>query len=362
MKFVILSCNTGQGHNSVADAINEELLLNSETSRVLDAFSFISQRFSSLIAKSHSAIYRHLPKAFDKGYRFCENNPSVFEERSIVSRCLKKGAEDLSHEIADADVVISTHPLASLILAEAKRQCSYSFKTAFVATDYTCAPSVSESKMDIYFVPRGLKGEFADNGITSVVESGIPVRREFFSKNTNARRELGIPESTTHVLVMCGSMGCGPIEELAEMLADTLGEEHIVSIVCGSNNKLYKSLSDKFSEHKSFRIYSFTDKVSDLLSSADLFVTKPGGISTSESMAMAVPMALINTVAGCEEHNKNYFVSRNCAVSAEDIGVLFDSIVSLLSSPERLGEMSANLAAIAPLNPQGLIYEALKRM
>jgi processive 1,2-diacylglycerol beta-glucosyltransferase len=119
---------------------------------------------------------------------------------------------------------------------------------------------------------------------------------------------------------MGGSMGCGPIETLAEELSAALPGDAEVSVMCGTNKKLAASLEEKALPH--VRVVRFTREMPRWLAAADLFLTKPGGLSISESGTAGTPMLFLDTVGGCESHNREFFVSHGwaeCAGTAEEM-------------------------------------------
>ena len=95
--------------------------------------------------------------------------------------------------------------------------------------------------------------------------------------------------------------------------------------------------------------------------SADLFLTKPGGLSTTEAAACGLPMVLMDTVAGCEGHNLDFFLSRGAAVTADTPKALADLAMSLLATPERLRRMSRAIRPTAGQTPARQIYTTLHR-
>ena len=86
MHTLILSCNTGEGHNSCAKAIQTEYAAHGESCEIVDALQFISKRASRFICDWHTRIYRHAPKLYRAGYRSVENRTSVFREGTTVPR------------------------------------------------------------------------------------------------------------------------------------------------------------------------------------------------------------------------------------------------------------------------------------
>lgn len=368
MRTLILSCNTGEGHNSCADAIREVYAANGEVCHVKDALSFISKRASYFIAGWHTRIYRYAPKLFDIGYRGAEKKTTLFQEDTTVYRYLTSGAERLYRYILDGayDNVICTHVFPALAVTAMLEHHPMALKTSFVATDYTCSPSVEESDLGYYFIPDiSLADEFAACGIPRerLVPCGIPVRQEFYhSLNKNAAKEvLGIPEGHQHLLLMCGSIGCGPIKELAEELSLRLSADQELTVVCGANEELLAKLQKRFDKARNIHIYGMVHNVPLLMHSADLFLTKPGGLSTSEAAACGTPMVLIDTVAGCEAHNLDFFVKSGNAVTADTPKLLADTAMALLADPKRLQLMAAACRSSSQGTPAEIIRSLLRR-
>ena len=155
MKVLILSCNTGEGHNSCAAALEEECRNQNIPCDTEDALRFISPEVSRFISNWHVRIYRHAPGLFRVGYRAAEDHPAQFHEGSALYRYLTQGAEKLCGFIAGSgyDTVICTHTFAALMVSEVVKTHLPNLKTCFIATDYTCSPSVKDSSLDRYFIP-----------------------------------------------------------------------------------------------------------------------------------------------------------------------------------------------------------------
>lgn len=348
MRTLILSCNTGEGHNSCAKAIQEAYLAQGEYCEIVEALQFISRHASRFIADWHSCIYRHAPKLYGAGYRNVENRTSLFREGTTVYRYLTSGSERLYRFICagDYDAVICTHVFPALAMTAMLERHPMPLLTGFVATDYTCSPSVEDSALDYYFIPdETLKDEFAACGVPreKLVASGIPVKPAFYHAvdKSAAKAELGIPANHQHILMMCGSIGCGPIRELAEELAIRLTPEQELTVVCGANEELCGKLQKHFTGNRQLHIHGMVHNVPQLMHSADIFLTKPGGLSTTEAAACDLPMVLMDTVAGCEGHNLDFFLGRGGAVTSRTPKLLADTAMALLADPERLEKMSA---------------------
>lgn len=368
MRTLILSCNTGEGHNSCAKAIQETYAAHGETCDIVDALQFISKRVSQFISDWHSRIYRHAPKLYKAGYHTAEERTSVFREGTTVYRYLTSGSEKLYHFILDGgyDNIICTHVFPALALTAMLKHHPVPLVTSFVSTDYTCSPSVENSELDYYFIPDiSLTEEFTQCGVPreKLIDSGMPVKQAFYqdTDKATAKVELGLPADHQHLLVMCGSIGCGPIKELTEDLLIRLTSEQELTIVCGANEELFAKLEKHFARDPHIHIHGMVDYVPLLIHSADLFLTKPGGLSTSEAAACGVPMLLMDTVAGCEGHNLDFFLRQGIAVTADSPKHLADLAAALLADPERLQEMSRAAKQRKGDTPSETIYAFLHR-
>lgn len=364
MKAIILTCNTGGGHNSASAALKEVLDKHGVECEIADSLSFLSERTSRFISNWHSRIYRYMPKAFTKGYSFSEDHPGVFEEKSPIYKFIASGGDRLYDHIVSGgfDTVICCHVFSSLIIADILKRRGLDAHLSFVSTDYTCSPSTA-STLDMYFIPDdSIAGEYEAIGIPSekIFGTGLPVRQRFLTSEDKdmAKEKLGITEKK-HILVMCGSMGCGPMGKITEELLRVVGRDTRVTVICGTNKKLFKKLSRAFNGTENADIKGYTTNVPELMDTADLFLTKPGGISVSESAAKKLPMVFVNAVSGCEEYNLRYYVQRGMAVTAGTPGELAKICGELLSDEERLTEMRENMRRYGKEDPAESIYRLL---
>ena len=367
MRVLILSCNTGEGHNSCAKAIKEVFDAKGETSIIEDSLRFISEKTSRFISWGHVFVYRNLPWLFNWGYGYTERHTDVFKEKNMMYNFFGKGADELYKYIMreNYDTVICTHPFASLMLTETQRRYKLPIKTAFVATDYTCSPSVKDSELDYYFIPSGLlTSDFECPNISTekIVPSGIPIRQMFYNHTdkNEAKGALRIEPNHKHMVMMCGSMGCGPIEKLVCILTEQLQEGFDLTVVCGTNDKLKAQLEEKHGSRKNLHICGFVKDMSALLDSADLFLTKPGGISVTEAATKKLPMVFINAVAGCEDYNSAFYTKLGCAKKSSDANELLRICDSLISDEGSYEAMVASFEHHITKNASECIYNTLK--
>ena len=364
MRVLILSCNTGEGHNSCGKAIQEAFHARNIDCEMEDALRFVSPKFSKVMSWGHTKMYRYAPKLFRSGYQYAEVHTGIFEEQSSIYKMLTSGTEQL-HQFIQAegyDTIICPHVFSALMVTDVLRQYHIKLHTCFVATDYTCSPSCGESKLDAYFIPDStLMDEFASCGVPreKMIASGIPVRKEFFTRGDKAaaRQQIGLRSDCRHLLIMSGSMGCGPIRKLVKLLGDRLSADCHISVICGTNCRLKKRLEQDHADQARIHMYGFRKDISMMMDSADLYLTKPGGISTSEAARKKLPMVFVNAVAGCETYNLRFFVEQGAAATADTPEELAELTLSLLLDSEKLNKMSASFRSADTRSPAEVICD-----
>ena len=366
---MILTCSTGQGHNSCAGAIKEYYENQGTPCEIRDALAFVSPAVSHLICRGHVAMYRHFHGLFQLGYHYSEKHSAMFEPGSGIYHLLTLGTEKIRDCIAAGGYtqVICTHVFASLMMTQVQKTYDLPIHTCLVATDYTCNPGTRESHVDLHFIPDTPLSVFYECPSISddqILSSGIPVRQMFYSRKPKKEAKLacGLPANHLHLLMMCGSMGCGPMEKLTRALSRALKDNMELTVVCGTNHSLRRTLEQKYRDFPNIHILGFVEDMSLVMDSADLYLTKPGGISVTEASVKDLPMVFIDAVAGCEEYNKIYFIKKHGAKTGKTVKEITDICMDLLEKPRKLEKMSRNLQSVAQFNAGQVIYNAMEAL
>ena len=366
MQVLILSSNNGGGHNAVAHALRELFEAHGDVCRMEDCLSFISEDVSDVVSRSHNFVYRHVPRLFASGYRHTMRHPETFNEHHNGRRVLKLGRRNLGRFLQQGkyDVVVCTHVFAAMMLTDACRKYGLRMRTAIVETDYINSPGAHSSDVDWHFIPDiGFKKDLEALGVPGarIVASGIPVRSAFYARQdrADARRALGLPEEGHLLLMMGGSMGAGPVPELAAALAERLAPGDRVCVVCGTNKSLRGSMRAAHGDDERFNILGYTDDIPRMMDAADLLMTKPGGISVTEAAVKRLPMVLVEAVAGCEAYNLNFFIQNGGAATADTPAALADLAVNLLRDGSRRSQMAEALDQIARRNDREIIWRTI---
>ena len=339
MRVLILTCNTGGGHNAVAAALAESFRRLGVSSDTADGLSFISQKASRFVSKWHTRFYRRYPKLYKAGYMSAENDAESNDRDNPVYRYMARGARRLDRAIQDGgyDAVVCVHVIPAMMMTELRRQHETGPVFCFVATDYTCSPTVGGCTPDICVIPHEeLAEEFVSCGIAreTLLAAGIPVRAVFRERGDRAaaRSELALPPEGRHIVLMSGSIGCGPMADIAAELEKRMEQGDFASVLCGSNRQMLYAL-----RRRGFRrveAVGFTNRVHRYMDSADVLVSKPGGISITEAGTRGTPLLLADMVGGCETRNQEFFHAHGWAETCQPEDMA-DAALALLDRPER---------------------------
>lgn len=303
-----------------------------------DGLGFISHATSEVLSRGHSYIYKHIPWLSRHGYNYAESHTAYYGENTPLYKYFTQGGDKLYSYISDGgfDCVICTHVFTAFMITRMLEKHPMNISTCFVATDYTSYPAIEKSGLDRYFVAdESLVSVYANLNIPreKLTASGIPVRGMFYKTvpKNEAKVSVGIDPEHKHLLVMCGSMGCGPMKQVLRELSAKIGKNIDITVVCGNNSELENTLSKQYADQQNIYIKGYVDDMSLLMDSADLYLTKPGGISTSEAAQKKLPMVFIDAVAGVEKYNMKFYIDCGGAVTASTSAELCDLCLSLLA-------------------------------
>lgn len=341
MKVLILSCNTGGGHNAAASALKESLNFYHHEAEVLDLMSLGRKHTSALVGGAYVKLVSVFPAGFGALYQLGEL-VRKFPWKSPVYYANARLGNALADYIDQNhfNAVVTTHLYPAETLTWMKQKGRLTIPCVAVATDYACIPFWEETNCDYYVVPhKDLIPEFASCGIPEekLLPLGIPVRPAFArpASKEDVRRHLGLPENAPLFLVMSGSMGFGKVHLLAHELVSRLENGEQAVIICGNNKKRMRSLRLQFHKNPNVHIIGFTRYVAEYMAAADVLFTKPGGLSSTEAAVRRVPLVHTDPIPGCETKNRAFFVSRGMSVTGAHQKELAEAGISLACDDAR---------------------------
>lgn len=344
MKVLLLSCYTGEGHNSAARAISEELTRRGIENEITDPVAFKSKEAQSFISSFYNNLIKRTPAAFGAIYKI----GALYDATGITSPVYFANslyAEKLNEYIKEKDysAVICTHLYGMEVMTAIRKKLGISIPSYGVFTDYTCIPFITETNLDAYFVPHEkIKEEFCEKKIpeSKVITTGIPVSDAFNNHvpETEARKLLGIPEGKRLYLVMTGGVGCENMLSLCDEFIKRTDENDMAFVLVGRNNDLKEKIASRYTSEKICPV-SFTDKVSLYMNAANVMISKSGGLSSTEAAVANVPFVSVKSIPGCETKNARFFSSLGMSLCAGSVAEAIEYARSLAADKEKAEKM-----------------------
>lgn len=325
VKILILSCNTGEGHNAAGHAVEEAALARGHEVNFVDAMQLGKRHTSRLISGLYIGIVKHLPWFFGFIYKL-GMLISNRHFKSPVYWANAKLAKPLASLIEEGnyDIVVMPHLYPAETITYMKKHNMLPVKAVAIGTDYTCIPFWEETNCDYYIIPHeDLVDEYIKRGVPKekLLPYGIPVRHAFANHTPKdiARRKCHLDADSPTFLIMSGSMGFGKLAVFAAELAlRCRNGEHIV-IICGNNAKIERILRKEFHFNKRVHIIGYTNHVSLFMDACDVIYTKPGGLTSTESLVKNIPIVHTAPIPGCETANLQFFGARHLSVSSKHL-------------------------------------------
>lgn len=344
-KVLILTCSTGEGHNSAARAIEAALKTQNIYCELADPISFKSEWMKNIVSGLYNDTIRKAPAVFGAVYKLGDLYAStrlpspVYWANSKYAGILRQYIEE-NH----FDAVICTHLYGMEAMTAIRKDPDFRIPCFGVLTDYVCIPFIADADLTGMFVPtEEVRQELIQKGRApeSVILTGIPVSRVFrdHPQKAEARKMLGIPEDKNVFLVMTGGVGCENMEGLCKRLVSASGEQDLVIVMTGKNEALKNMLDERYAHSGKLRTVAFTTEVASYMAAADVLLSKSGGLSSTEAAVTNIPLVHIHAIPGCETYNATYFSSHGMSRWAENDDEAVRYALELAYDKEKAGRM-----------------------
>jgi processive 1,2-diacylglycerol beta-glucosyltransferase len=361
-RILILSASAGAGHLRAGEAVQaacRELLPESEALHV-DTLTLTPRPFRRLYGKGYLDFVNHAPELVGLVYDRTNRPPKHRTAeilRLAVERLNTRPFVKFVREFAP-DVVCHTHFLPAEILTHQRKKNRFAMPQAVVVTDYDIHRFWRSPGIARYFVAREdnqVHLEGLGVAATAIQVTGIPIHPIFSRPQDTAalRAKHAVDDRCPLVLILCGGFGTGPVEALVRNVALEVTGAQIV-VIAGRNEALRRRLvRDTQTAGGAVRILGFTSEMHEWLSLAHLVIGKPGGLTTSEALALGVPFVVANAIPGQETRNATMLYETGAGLSGENPWTVGRRVAQLLASPERLFGMRQ--AALALGRPQAAL-------
>jgi len=348
MKIMLLTAATGGGHLRAAHAVEQYIRDNTEYEVVtIDALKAVGRFLDKTVCDSYLFMAKRVPAMFGRLYKRT-NKQNLFSD--LVPKLSGLFSNQLFTTISEhgPDVIITTHPFATEMVADLKKDGLVKAPLICIITDYGAHRAYIADQVDAYVVAsEDMLPELKAFGVdeAKVHPFGIPVHDVFFDPKDRVEllRKLNLDPDLPVLLFMAGSFGVSNIIKLYRSLESTDVRMQVI-VITGRNKKLYESFEKELAVGSRIptRLVFFTDEVETYMHASDLLVTKPGGLTVSEALACGLPMAVFDAIPGQEEDNANFLATHDMCVRLKKDGDFAGEISSLLREKERLQSMREN--------------------
>ena len=389
MRVLIATVTAGGGHIAAAAALEEawRALRPDDAVERVDLIKFFSPLHKKLFSDGYVQLVERAPELWGMLFGKTDNLKVARRlsklRRAFPSSSRIKFTNHLKHFRPDA--VLCTHyaPLETLGLLKSseggprrskfvektgarRARPSESWKHPFVVsivTDFEAHALWMDACVDLYCVAaEETKARLVARGApaANAVATGIPIAAKFLSKpNPRAvRKNYGLRDDQPVLLVLSGGFGMGPVAEILAEL-DKVPQPFQTVVVTGRNEELRRKLATQTRKHPT-HVLGFATNMHELMAVADLIITKPGGLTTSEALALGKPLFIMNPIPGQEAANSDFLLERGAAAKVNRVEDLPFRIEKLLGS-KKLADMAKAAKSLGrPQSAMAVCQEVLK--
>jgi processive 1,2-diacylglycerol beta-glucosyltransferase len=356
-RILVLSASVGAGHLRAAEAVELALrqVVPDATVRNLDVLTLTNAAFRRVYGRAYLDLVNKAPHVLGYFYDLMDQPSTSGRNRGDRLRLafeklnLRPFIRFLKEE--PWDLVINTHFLPAEIIAHLRKEERLTVPQVTVTTDFDTHRLWVNQPCELYCTATDEGALYLQSwGVPAktTTTTGIPIHPVFSEPKDRAGclARHGLAGDRPIVLQLSGGFGVGPIEKLYRALLDV--PEPLDVLVITGRNEIARGQLEAISppaRHRA-KILGFTDKIDELMAVADLVVSKPGGLTTSETLARGAAMVIVNPIPGQESRNSDFLLEHGAAIKANNIAILAHKITALVRNPERLAQLKANARRI----------------
>lgn len=347
-KILILTTSTGQGHNQAANSISQSFE-DAGYETIKHDFLFKSSKFlNDLIVVGYEILASKFPKFYGWFYNLTDNKITNKILKLIFffpKRKLLKLIENI-----EPDLIIATHALSINIVTPLKKQ-GLNIPYIMIVTDFKAHYTYIDSDVDAYITGSSYtKQSLIDKGIQTdkIYPIGIPIKKIFYKSNHSLKALKN--DGYFNLLLMSGSLG---LNTISFVLKELLKSPHKlrITVVCGNNNKLEKYLINYCNankcDNKKLHILGFTKDIPELMDYCDVIISKPGGLTVTESIVKNIPLIIPFAIPGQEMENIDFLVNGGYSILVNNLDEINDVIDDLICDKNKLSIIKDKLKELS---------------
>jgi len=356
-RIFVMSAAVGAGHLRAAQAVELALrqLAPDAQVRNIDVLELTNAAFRRIYGRAYLDLVNKAPHVLgyiydlmDKPSRSGKDRRDQF--RLAFEKLNLQAFIDLLKE-QRPDLVINTHFLPAEIIAHLRRRRRWHIPQTTVTTDFDTHRLWVNQPCEHYFTAteEGALG-LAAWGVPrqTITPTGIPIHPAFaqIKERDEVLRRHALRGDRPIVLQLAGGFGVGPIGRIYTALLEVQLPLEII-VVTGRNEQARRGLETiTVPPRHRVHLLGFTDQMDELMAAADLLVSKPGGLTTSEALARGLPLAIVQPTPGQEDRNSDFLLENGAAIKINNLAVLAHKVQQVLSDAPRLEMLKQRARAL----------------
>jgi processive 1,2-diacylglycerol beta-glucosyltransferase len=352
-RILVLAASVGAGHIRAAQAVELALRQTRPDALVrnIDVLELTNAAFRKLYGQAYLDLVNKAPHVLGYFYDLMDRPSTSGKNRrdrfrlAIEKLNLRSFIRLLEEE--PWDLVINTHFLPAEIIASLRRNDNLNLPQVTATTDFDTHRLWVNQPCDHYFTATEEGALYLQHwGVpkADTTAVGIPIHPVFASPKDRAAccAKHGLAGDRPVVLQLAGGFGVGPIEQIYRALLDVEVPLEVV-VITGRNESARTQLEKvEAPERHRTKVMGFTSDIDELMAAADLVVSKPGGLTTSETLARGAAMVIVNPIPGQESRNSDFLLENGAAIKVNNVATLAYKVTALLREPERLTRLKEN--------------------
>jgi processive 1,2-diacylglycerol beta-glucosyltransferase len=369
-RVLILSASAGTGHVRAAEALEKVFRQQPGVGEVrnIDALRFTNSLFRDFYSKLYIQLVQRAPTILGIVYNSTDEPWKTDRMRLMLDR-LNTGPLERFIARYKPDITVCTHFLPSEIISYLISKGKLNARLSIVVTDmdihamWLCRTfhryfvALEESKVHLQVL-----GFPADH----ITVSGIPIDPAFGAADNRAelRRQAGFDPERPLLLISGGALGVSPSAGVLDGLTRLRHPAQAI-VVCGKNTEMLAGMErqaraiEAAHPRLSFKILGYTDEMHRWMQMADLFIGKPGGLTTAECLACGLPMVIVAPIPGQEDRNSDHLLEKGIALKCNEFTTLAYKIDGLFDHPEQLRSMREKALALGRPHAAATIVDTL---
>ncbi|XHR28860.1 MAG: glycosyltransferase [Chthoniobacteraceae bacterium] len=347
-RVLILSASAGSGHVRAAEALAKTFAREPgvEAVKHLDALKYTNKLFRNFYSKFYLRLVKSAPEVLGWAYKASDEPWKTDTMRLRLDRLQSLRLVRFIRRF-QPDIVICTHFMPTGIIAHLIQKGLIQTHLSVVVTDLDMHAMWLSRTFHRYFVAiEETKAHLIALGLPPerVTVSGIPIDPVFAQPvdRVALRRELGLDPERFTLLFSAGTFGVGPAGIAVAKMLQIRHDMQIV-VICGNNPELKAQVETLVGDdHPHIKVHGYTRRMHDFMKVADLYLGKPGGLTTAEALACGLPMAILGPIPGQEDRNSDHLLEEGAAIKCNEMTTIAYKIDRLLDTPGRLETMRQN--------------------